>query len=157
MYLNGLMLISIALDFATIAFHDGNDVPYPMFLPTYAAIAHYHGKHGDRALADVLAEAEAYAANEYPVVLAKGSRLSTEERAAAVATIAALAGVSEDYVDRVNLRMEHVRFYTELLRDRRLVVGGWTAGSPAGTTTTAASGSPTTRRTRRSWARTPPR
>jgi carboxypeptidase C (cathepsin A) len=117
------MLISIALDFATIAFHDGNDVPYPLFLPTYAAIAHYHGKHGDRALADVLAEAEEYAANEYPVVLAKGSRLSTAERAAAVTRIAALAGVSEDYVDRVNLRMEHVRYYTELLRDQRLVVG----------------------------------
>jgi carboxypeptidase C (cathepsin A) len=123
LYLNGLMLISIALDFATIVFREGNDVPYPMFLPTYAAIAHYHGKHGDRPLADVLAEAEDYAANEYPIVLAKGSRLSTEERAAAVAKIASLTGVSEDYVDRVNLRMEHVRFYTELLRDRRLVVG----------------------------------
>jgi carboxypeptidase C (cathepsin A) len=123
MYLNGLMLISIALDFATIIFREGNDVPYPMFLPTYAAIAHYHGKHGDRTLTDVLAEAEDYAANEYPIVLARGSRLSTAERAAAVAKIAALTGVSEDYVDRVNLRMEHVRFYTELLRDRRLVVG----------------------------------
>jgi len=134
MYLNGLMLISIALDFGAIVFKDGNDVPYPMFLPTYAAIAHYHGKHGDRSLADVLAEAEDYAANEYPLVLAKGSRLSTEERAAAVAKIASIAGVSEDYVDRVNLRMEHVRFYTELLRDKRLVVGrldgrftGWDA------------------------------
>ena len=123
MYLNGLMLISIALDFATIIPNEGNDLPYPLFLPTYAAIAHYHGKHGDRTLADVLAEAEAYAADEYPLVLAKGSRLSTEERAAAVARIAALTGVSEDFVDRVNLRMEHVRFYTELLRDRRLVVG----------------------------------
>ena len=123
MYLNGLMLISIALDFAHIIFREGNDVPYPVFLPTYTAIAHYHGKHGDRPLTDVLAEAEDYAANEYPIVLAKGNRLSTEERAAAVARIAALTGVSEDYVDRVNLRMEHVRFYTELLRERRLVVG----------------------------------
>src|SRR6266536_2691135 len=79
LYLNGLMLISIALDFATIAFRDGSDVPYPMFLPTYAAIAHYHGKHGDRTLEDVLAEAEDYAGHEYPLVLAKGARLSTEE------------------------------------------------------------------------------
>jgi carboxypeptidase C (cathepsin A) len=136
MYLNGLMLISIALDFASIIFNEGNDLPYAMFLPTYAAIAHYHGKHGDRQLTEVLAEAEEYAANEYPLVLAKGNRLSTEERAAAVARIAALAGVSEDYVDRANLRMEHVRFYTELLRDRRLVVGrldgrftGWDSDS----------------------------
>src|SRR5262249_26253931 len=59
----------------------------------------------------------------YPAALAKGNRLSTVERAEAVARIAALTGLSEDYVDRVNLRIEHIRFYTELLRDRRLVVG----------------------------------
>src|SRR3989440_8159067 len=38
MFLNGVILISIALDFATIIFRDGNDVPYSMFLPSYAAI-----------------------------------------------------------------------------------------------------------------------
>lgn len=123
MFLNGLIMISAALDFAALAFKEGNDLPYPMFLPSYAAIAHYHGLHGDRPLAEVLAGAEAYAANEYPVVLARGSRLSTAERAEAVSTIAALTGLSEDFVDRVNLRIEHVRFYTELLRDKRLVVG----------------------------------
>jgi carboxypeptidase C (cathepsin A) len=123
LFVNGLMLISSVLDTSTVFFSEGNDLPYALYLPTYAAIAHYHGKHGDRPLADVLAEAEAYAARDYLAVLARGSRLSTTERAEAVATIARLTGVSEDYVDRVNLRMEHTRFYTELLRDRRLVVG----------------------------------
>jgi carboxypeptidase C (cathepsin A) len=123
MFLNGLMLISTALDFGVLSFKEGNDLPYSLFLPTYAAIAHYHGRHGDRPLAEVLAEAEEYAAKDYPTVLARGSRLSTEERAAAAATIARLTGLTEDYVDRVNLRIEHVRFYTELLRDKRMVVG----------------------------------
>jgi carboxypeptidase C (cathepsin A) len=123
MFLNGLILISTAMDFGVLDFSEGNDQPYVMFLPTYAAIAHYHGRHGDRTLADVLAEAEEFADRDYPAVLARGSRLSTAERAAAVAKIAALTGLSEDFVDRVNLRVEHVRFYTELLRDRRLVVG----------------------------------
>jgi carboxypeptidase C (cathepsin A) len=123
MFLNGLILISAALDFAALSFDEGNDLAYQLFLPTYAAIAHYHGLHGDRPLREVLAEAEDYTTNEFPVVLAKGSRLSTEERAAAVGRVAALTGLSEDYVDRVNLRIEHVRFYTELLRDKRQVVG----------------------------------
>jgi carboxypeptidase C (cathepsin A) len=40
-----------------------------------------------------------------------------------VARYAALTGLSEDYVGRVNLRVEHIRFFTELLRHRRLIVG----------------------------------
>ncbi len=67
MYLNGLMLISAVLDFGTVRFGGGNDDPYAMYLPTYAAVAHYHGKHGDRPLPDVLAEAEAYAGAGLPV------------------------------------------------------------------------------------------
>ncbi len=123
MYLNGIMLISSVLDMGTIEFSEGNDLPYVLFLPTYAAIAHYHGKHGDRPLADVLAEAETFAERDYPWALARGSRLTGEQRADAVARLAALTGLSPDYVDRVELRVEHVRFYTELLRDRRLVTG----------------------------------
>ena len=56
MYLNGLLLISSVLDMGTIRFVEGNELPYSLFLPTYAAIAHYHGKHGDRPLREVLDE-----------------------------------------------------------------------------------------------------
>jgi carboxypeptidase C (cathepsin A) len=133
MYLNGLMLISAVLDFASLDFNAGNDLPYSLYLPTYAAIAHYHGVLGDRPLEEVLSDAEDFAARDYPWALARGSRLSTEERAATVSRLAALTGLSEDYVDRVNLRVEHVRYFTELLRHKRLVTGrldarftGWT-------------------------------
>ncbi|MEU5691630.1 peptidase S10 [Actinosynnema sp. NPDC020468] len=123
LYLNGVMLISSVLDFGTLDFTEGNDLPYPLFLPTYAAIAHYHGKHEGRALAEVLADAEEFASRDYPWALARGHRLTAEERASAVTRLAALIGVSEDFVDRVDLRVEHVRFYTELLRSERRVVG----------------------------------
>ncbi|MGI5285484.1 S10 family peptidase [Nonomuraea polychroma] len=123
LYLNGVILISSVLDFVTGEFNEGNDLAYALYLPTYAAIAHYHGLHGSRPLADVLREAEAFAERDYLWALARGSRLTREERAAAVARIAALTGLSEDYVDRVNLRIEHIRFFTELLRSRRLTVG----------------------------------
>ncbi|MGC0272360.1 S10 family peptidase [Pseudactinotalea sp. Z1739] len=123
MYLNGLMLISAVLNFATNRFQPGNDAAYAMFLPFYAATAHYHGKHPGRELDEVIAEAEAYAARDYPYVLSRGSRLTAEERAEAVTSIARLAGVSEEYVDRANLRLEHLRYFTELRRDEGLTVG----------------------------------
>lgn len=123
MYLNGLALISSVLDMGTIRFTEGNDLPYALFLPTYAAIAHYHGKHGDRPLRDVLDDAEQFAGHDYPWALARGSRLSESERADTVRRIAGLTGLTEDYVDRVDLRIEHIRFFTEVLRDRRRTVG----------------------------------
>ena len=123
MFLNGLMLISSVLNMGTIRFTEGNDLPFSLFLPTYAAIAHYHGRHGDRPLPDVLADAEQFAARDYPWALSRGHRLTAAERADTVRTVARLTGLSEDYVDRVDLRIEHIRFFTELLRDRRQVIG----------------------------------
>jgi carboxypeptidase C (cathepsin A) len=123
LYLNGLILLSTFLDGGSILFTPGNDDPYVNYLPTYAAIAHYHGKLGDRPLREVLDEAEEYAAGEYQRVLALGSRATPQERAAAVARIASLTGLSPQYVDAVNLRPEHIRFLTELLRDQHRTVG----------------------------------
>jgi carboxypeptidase C (cathepsin A) len=123
MFLNGVMLISSVLDMGTIRFTEGNDKPFPLFVPSYAAIAHYHGRHGERPLDDVLAAAEEFASRELPWALGRGARLSAEERTEAVRTLASLTGLDESYVDRVNLRIEHVRFFTELLRDRGLTTG----------------------------------
>lgn len=123
MYLNGLMMISSVLDFGTANFENGNDRAHALYLPFYAATAHFHGKHGDRTLGEVLDEAEEYAARDYPWALARGNRLTESERAEAVSRVAALTGLSEDYVDRADLRVEHWRFFGELLRDRRRTVG----------------------------------
>lgn len=123
LYLNGLLLISSVLDMGTIRFTEGNDLPYTLFVPTYAAIAHYHGKHGKRKLEDVLREAEEFASRDLPWALQRGARLSASERSDIVRRLARLTGLSESYVDRVNLRIEHVRFFTELLREQGLATG----------------------------------
>src|SRR6185437_47309 len=109
LYLNGLILISTFLDGGSVEFTNGNDEAYVNYLPTYAAIANYHGKHGDRPLREVLDEAQEYANGEYRRVLGLGARASEEERAAAVEKVASLAGLSAEYVDAVSLRPEHIR------------------------------------------------
>jgi carboxypeptidase C (cathepsin A) len=123
LYLNGLILLSTFLNGGSILFTPGDDEPYLNYLPTYAAIAHYHGKIGDRPLREVLDEAEEYAAGEYRRILGLGSRATAQERETAIAKIASLTGLSPQYVDGVNLRPEHVRFLTELLRDQHRTVG----------------------------------
>ena len=124
MYLNGLILISSVLDLGSIDFEkQRNDRAHALYLPTYAAIAQYHGKLGRTSLKKAIADAEAYAAREYPYVLSRGDRLTEKERAAAVRKIASLTGLTEDYVDRADLRIEHIRFFGELLRDERRVAG----------------------------------
>lgn len=123
MRLNGLMLVSTVLDMGSIVFSDGNDVPFVGYLPTYAALAHFHGLHGDRELQDVIGEARELAERDYPWALARGSRLTDEQRSDIVARVAAVTGLSPDYVDGANLRLEHQRFFAELLRSKGQIIG----------------------------------
>ncbi|THV41908.1 S10 family peptidase [Glycomyces buryatensis] len=122
LFLNGVMFLAPAFNMETLYHSKRSDLPNALFLPTYAATAHYHGLHDGRSLEEVVTEAREYA-DEYRAVLAKGQNLTAEERAAAVAKVASLAGVSEAYVDNANLRLEHTRYYAELQRHKKLVTG----------------------------------
>lgn len=126
LYLNGIMLISVVLNFMTLHFAPGNDLPYMLFLPTYAATAHYHGRLGPdipTELPALLAEVEAFAMNEYALALLRGDALPAEERAVIAERLARYTGLSADYVLRTNLRINIHRFTKELLRDRRRTTG----------------------------------
>jgi carboxypeptidase C (cathepsin A) len=123
---NGVILISSVLNFATIRFDDGNDLPYPLFLPTYAATAWYHKKLSAELQGDLhktLAEVEKFALGEYTTALIKGDKLSADEHRQVVQKLARYTGLSEEYVARSNLRVEISRFTKELLRPERLTVG----------------------------------
>ncbi|MCQ1946008.1 S10 family peptidase [Arthrobacter sp. zg-Y1116] len=120
---NGLGLISTVLNLATLDFAPGRDTPYALHLPTYAAIAHFHGRLPGRELADVVREAEAYAAREYGYALTQGSRLSAEEYDDVVARLAAITTLSEGFIRRTNLRWDYAMFSAELLREDNLAVG----------------------------------
>ncbi len=126
LYLNGIMLVSAILDFGTAEFHPGNDLPYILFLPTYAATAWYHRRLAPELQADLratLAEAQAFALGDYALALLRGSELPADSRSEIIAQLARLTGLSADYIDRTDLRIEIMRFTKELLRDRRRTVG----------------------------------
>ena len=126
LYLNGIILVSSILDFGTADVHPGNDLPYILFLPTYAATAWYHHKLVaplQKDLHALLEEVEAFALSDYTTALMKGAALTAKERAAIIKRLARYTGLSADYLDRVNLRPEIMRFTKELLRDQRRTVG----------------------------------
>ncbi len=126
LFLNGIMLVSCILNFATARFNNGNDLPYILFLPTYTATAWYHKRLAPELQNDLqstLREVEAFALGEYTLALSKGATLAANERARIVQKLARYTGLSADYIERVNLRIEIHRFTKELLRDERRTVG----------------------------------
>ena len=122
--LNGIVLVSSILNFQTARFNKGNDLPYVLFLPTYTATAWFHGKlKGFKSLEDALRAVEAFCDGDYLVALEQGDRLSPSARAKIVAKLASFTGLSADYVDSTDLRINIHRFCKELLRSDKRTVG----------------------------------
>src|ERR1700704_2942055 len=114
MYLNGIVLISSILNFETAKFDTGNDLPYVLYLPTYTAIAWYHKKlpadlQGG-GVQKAVEESRKFAVGEYADALMTGDVLPSARRAEIMQKVARLTGLSPDYVDRTNLRIEIQRF-----------------------------------------------
>jgi carboxypeptidase C (cathepsin A) len=127
MNLNGIVLISSILNFATTSFVPGNDLPYPLFLPTYTAAAWYHKKLPKDleagGLKSAIEESQHFAGGDYTEALMKGDSLSAAEQHQIAQKLARLTGLSQNYVEESNLRIPIQRFVKELLRDERRTVG----------------------------------
>lgn len=124
LYLNGIMLISAVLDFATIDFNLGNELPFVMFLPAYTAAAWYHRKlRIRRPLQKLLKEVELFAQGEYAAALLKGDLLTRSERKRIVEKLSRYTGLSPAFIERSNLRINDQHFFKELLRERGQTVG----------------------------------
>jgi len=127
MGLNGVMLVSSINDMSTSMEFKGDDTAYALCLPTYAAIAWYHGaldaQYQSMALEDYLAEVREFAGGEYLAALFKGARLTGGEKDAIAGKVAAYIGYSKADVLRANLRIFINDFCKDLLRDRKLMVG----------------------------------
>lgn len=125
MYLNGIVLMSSVLDRATNSFHPGEDLPYILFLPSYAAAAYYHHLLNPQPsnLVAFLQQVREFAETKYAEALLRGSRLSATEKSAIAQQISRYTGLSENYLLRDNLRVSLPQFLIELQRKLALTTG----------------------------------
>lgn len=124
---NGVLLVSSVMNFQSVRFADGNDLPLVLILPSYSATAWYHKKLGSdlqsRPLEEVLRESERFAMDRLAPGLLRASNLSASERTALVNEISRFTGLSTQFVDRNNMRIELGEFLKELLRNEKRSVG----------------------------------
>ncbi|HLG39149.1 MAG TPA: hypothetical protein VI461_05745 [Chitinophagaceae bacterium] len=122
---NGIVLISAILDFGTVRTDRGNDVPFPLGLPTFAATSWYHKKLDSRYsnLNSLLQEVQQFATTEYAAALIKGDKLPEAERNTIINKLHDYTGLSKEYLDQTNLRLYVGRYNKELLRKEKNTVG----------------------------------
>jgi len=125
--LNGVVLVSSVLNFQTLEFTRGNDLPYVLFLPTYTATAWYHKKLPadlqSRDLSAVLADAQQFAAGPYASGLGKGDSLTPQERQALIDQVSRFTGIDRSVVDFNDMRLDEPTFTRELLKSQKLTAG----------------------------------
>jgi carboxypeptidase C (cathepsin A) len=143
--LNGVILVSTVLNFATLSPGNGNDVPFALFLPTYTVTAAHHKKLTPDLQQDVqrtLREVEAFAINDYLPALMKGDALPADQKEMIVARLARYTGLSEQYIRQSNLRVPPWAFQKEVLEADGKIIGRFdgrvTAYDPNPTATTPA-------------------
>lgn len=125
--LNGILLVSTVLNFQSIRFADNNDLPLVLIFPSYTATAWYHKQLPadlqSKTLRDVLRESENFATNEFAPAMLKIDRLSAAEKSALLDKFSRYSGLTRDFVDENNFRVDLGEFNKELLRKQRRSTG----------------------------------
>ena len=126
LYIDGLVLLSTALNMGAITFDPGNDLPYVLSVPSYAAAARYHRRGGERMPLDSeksLDKVKDWALQDYIAALAKGSSLRETEFRQVAGRLADYAGLPERLVASSRLRISNGDFVQELLRSQGRTLG----------------------------------
>ncbi len=125
--LNGILLISTVMNFQTIRFADNNDLPLILILPSYATTAWYHKRLSPqmqaKSVEQIAQEARQFAANEYTPAMLRIDSLTPAERTALSSKFSSLTGLSPEFIERNNFRVELDEFNKELLRSERRTTG----------------------------------
>lgn len=124
MALNGLILISQALDYDGSTSIPNNITSFLTYLPSMAATAWYHKKAGqNKTLESFVQECRDFTYTIYAPALYKGNLLSEVEKNEIADKLSYFIGLPKDYILRSNLRILMHRFQKQLLSDQGLAIG----------------------------------
>jgi carboxypeptidase C (cathepsin A) len=123
---NGVTLLSSILNYNRRA--PGLDYEAIGYLPSYAAIAyHYKKVKTSVSIAEWVQQARVFARGPYTEALQQGDKLPAGEFDAMAAKVAAITGLSVEYVKESKLRISATRFRKELLRGDERTLGRYDA------------------------------
>lgn len=124
MALNGMILISQALDYSGSTSISNNITSFITYLPSMAATAWYHKKAGQgKTLESFTKECRDFTYNTYVPALYKGNSLSDPEKNSLAEKLSYFTGLDKTYILQSNLRILMGRFQKKLLEDKGLAIG----------------------------------
>ena len=127
--LNGVILLSQVLNFGDLPDgpqgNPGNDMPYQLELPTFAATAYYHHKLPQQpsSLEPFLKEVENFAMGDYARALGQGDQLPATDKQAIAEKLHNYTGLPVAYILKANLRVSGGDFEQNLLADDNMTTG----------------------------------
>jgi carboxypeptidase C (cathepsin A) len=123
MALNGVILLSSVMNYGRR--QPGLDRDFINYIPSYATTAWYHHKMANppATVEQAAAEARTFAEGPYAAALEKGQTISKAEEDSVAQQMSALTGLSPQFIENADLRVDLSQFRKELLRDERLTVG----------------------------------
>jgi carboxypeptidase C (cathepsin A) len=123
---NGVTLLSSILNYNRR--NPGLDYEAIGYVPSFAAIAYHHKKvKTNVSMAEWVHQARVFARGPYSEALQQGDKLPAAEFDAMAVKLAAITGLSVDYVKEAKLRISATRFRKELLREDERILGRYDA------------------------------
>lgn len=127
--LNGVILLSQLLSWDNMtelaSENPGNDKPFQLILPSFAATAWYHDKLPNKPgkLEPFLKEVEDFALTDYALALNQGSEISDKTFNETAEKLHEYTGLPVDYIKKANLRVNGPQFEKTLLGDTNEITG----------------------------------
>jgi carboxypeptidase C (cathepsin A) len=123
---NGVTLLSSILNYNRRS--PGLDNESINYIPSFAAIAfHYNKVKTTASLAEWVQQAREFARGPYAEAISQGDRLPAAQFDAIATKLAAITGLSVQYVKEAKLHISAIRFRKELLRDDERTLGRFDA------------------------------
>lgn len=116
LHLNGIILLSCAIDFSTQVSERDLSLSDALLIPSLAATAWYHGRiMQDKTLEEVVEHARRFVSEQYAPVMFQPSRLNNSEFRDFNKTLSDLIGLPLDTVRRYNSRIDETIYTQEFL------------------------------------------